>query len=155
MILLPFMPPLVQFGLIAGIVMGICAIILNISGFTKLNLTEYLGCLLTGHKSGSVSFIAGFTAHLLFSILFAYLYFYSAAYFELPINLQTAFILGAANTLFSGIMIKMFDAISPCIASDKIKAMNFFASGYGCTGVFTYIFVHFVYAVVLFKLLGA
>lgn len=145
---------IIQFGVIAGIVMGIFAMALQMIGFTKLNLNEYIGCLLTGHKTGYVSFIAGFVNHLVMSALFAYVYVQVITYFALPVNLQTALIMAAANILFSGTMLKVTDAISPCTASGKVRAMNFFASGYGIPGIITYILVHFIYALVLLYQLG-
>lgn len=144
-----------QYGLTAGITMSIVAIALSITGFTKLNLTEYLGCLLTGQKTGYLSFILGATSHLIFSVVFAYLYIQIVSYFELPITLKTALCMGILNTLFSGIMIKGIDTINPCVASAKIRAMNFFAYGYGISATITYVLVHIVYSVTFFALMGA
>lgn len=125
--MLSFIPQILQFGIIAGVVMSIVAMALNMIGFTKLDLGQYLGCLLTGQKSGAASSVAGTAMHLALSGAFAYLYVQAMAYFNLLVTLQTALILGAANTILSGIMLKVTDAINPCIASKKVRAMGLFA----------------------------
>lgn len=144
-----------EYGLIAGIAMTIIAITMNISGFTKLNFTQYLGYLAIGHTSGALSFTFGIVLRLIWSIIFAYIYIYALDYFAFPITLQTALIFTMANMLFSELILHSTDAINPGVASGKIQAAHFFAYHYGISGVITYLISHLTYAIVLFSLLGA
>lgn len=69
-----------QIGIVAGFVMGMAAMLLNKIKFTSLDLTRYMGGLLTGQPVGKVNFIAGFSFHMLASVLLAWIYVYGINY---------------------------------------------------------------------------
>lgn len=146
---------LIKYSIASGLIMSVFGTILQIIGFTNLDIGTYLGCLLTGKKSGKASFFSGFATHLIASVVIAYLYLQAINYFNLGLSLQTALMLGLANTLFSGIMIRVFDMISPCVASKKLQPIGFFASEYGIQGIVTYALIHIVFAITFFAFLGA
>ncbi len=146
---------IIKYGIISGITMSAIAMALQISGFTKLDMGTYLGCLLTGQKSGIKSFIFGLTAHLFISIAIAYLYVQTMIFFNLSVSFKTACTLGFLNTFFSGIFIKGFDIVNPCVKSKKLQGIDLFASGYGIRGIISYTLIHIVFATTFLKLLGA
>jgi hypothetical protein len=149
------MVQLIKFSVISGMTMSAVAMALGMVGFTTLDLGTYLGCLLTGEKSGLISFVAGLAAHLIASVVIAYFYLQAMTYFNMPLSLKTACILGLMNTFCSGIMIKAIDMIHPCVASKKLQGIGLFASGYGMPGIITYALIHLVFAATFLKLLGA
>jgi len=142
----------VQAGLIAGVVMGLFAMVMNMLELTSLNLTSYMGCMLTQKKSGPLSFAAGSIAHLLASVMFAFIYLHLLAYFKLGFNITNGAIFGVAHTAFSGLMLVVMDKLNQCVADKKIKAMGVFAQGHGLMGVITFALAHIIYAIVLIKL---
>lgn len=144
-----------KYGIASGVVMSIAGMALQMSGFTKLDTGSYLGCLLTGQKSGTDSVLSSLATHFAASIGIAYLYVQAMNYFDLSLSLQTACILGLANTLVSGTITKAIDTIHPCVKSKKIPAFGLFASGYGVHGIIAYTLTHLVFAVTFLKLLGA
>lgn len=146
---------LVKVGLIAGIIMGMAAMILNMIKFTTLDLTKYVGCLLTGHSAGRVNFIAGFVAHLIASAFFAVVYNYLIDHFMIPVSLHNALHFGIIHTLISGcILLPVFDRMNPCVVQGSIKRMSYLASGYGMSAVITYVAGHIMYAVAVFFMLA-
>ncbi len=146
---------LVKVGLTAGIIMGMAAMILNMVKFTTLDLTKYVGCLLTGQAAGRVNFIAGFVAHLIASVVFAILYHYIIVEYVIAVSLRNAVFFGIVHTLISGcFVLPFFDRMNPCVAQGSIKRMNYFASGYGVTAAMTYVVGHVLYAIVVFFMLA-
>lgn len=146
---------IIKYSIASGITMSAVAMALQMSGFTKLDIGTYLGCLLTGQKSGTKSFMLGLIAHLFASIAIAYLYVQAMTLFDLSLSLKTACILGLANTFFSGVFIKCLDMVNPCVEAKKIQPMGFFASNYGINGIISYTLIHVVFAITFLKLLGA
>lgn len=141
-----------QAGLIAGLVMGTIAMIIHMLGLTSLNLTEYMGCMLTHKKSGPVSFAAGFIVHLIASVMFAFIYQHLIGYFSLELTIMNGIILGVVHTIFSGVMMLVMDSMNKCVIDKKINAMGILAQNHGLMGMITYTLVHIVYAVILMKL---
>lgn len=146
---------LAKIGLIAGVIMGMAAMILQMIKFTTLDLTKYVGCLLTGHAAGRVNFVAGFVAHLCASAFFSILYAYILEHFMIAVSLRNAVHFGVLHTLISGcLVLPMFDRMNPCVAQGSIKRMNYLASGYGVSAVITYTAGHIIYAVAVFFMLA-
>ena len=143
---------IVQAGLVAGIVMGMFAMIMHMLNLTTLNLTKYMGCMLTNKKSGPVSFLAGFGAHLVASVIFSFIYLHIIKYFSMGLTLKTGIILGVVHTIFSGLMLATMDSMNACVAQKKVKAMKIFAQGHGIMGMIVFATVHIIYAVVLIKM---
>lgn len=144
----------IQSGIIAGIIMGIIAMVLNKIKFTTLDLTKYFGGLLTGQATGTVNFVAGFTLHIFASALIALIYVYLINTFHLIINLRTALHFGIIHTLLSGTMLAAIDTINPCVAQGTIKRMGYFASNYKITAVITFVVGHMIFAVLVFMQLA-
>ncbi len=146
---------LFKIGIVAGVIMGMAAMFLKIIKFTTLDLTKYVGCLLTGQSSGRVNFIAGFVAHLGAAVFFAFVYNYVIRHFKVEISGHNAVYFGIIHTLIAGALIlPLLDRMNPCVAQGSIKRMSYFASGYGIPAVITYVIGHIVYAFSVFVLLG-
>lgn len=142
-------------GIIAGLIMGVFAMAMNMMKYTTLNLTEYMGCMLTGKKTGNSSVAAGFGAHLLASAMFAVIYINIIVSFNLPMNLQTTMFIAASHTMFAGIMLNVMDKFNQCVAAKKVKAMGMFGINHGNAGIMVYILAHILYTVIVMHLLGA
>lgn len=146
---------LIKVGIIAGVIMGMAAMVLQMIKFTTLDLTKYVGCLLTGHSTGRVNFIAGFIAHLGASAVFAILYDYLIVHFMIAVSLHNAVHFGIVHTLISGcLVLPVMDRMNPCVAQGSIKRMNYLASGYGVSAAITYTAGHVIYAVAVFFMLA-
>ena len=145
---------LAKVGVIAGVVMGVAAMILNMIKFTTLDLTKYFGCLLTGQSTGRVNFIAGFVFHLCASAFFAILYDYLIVHFMIVVSLRSAIHFGIIHTIVSGCLLPVIDQINPCVAQGSVKRMSYLASGYGSTAIVTYVAGHIIYAVTVFFMLA-
>lgn len=146
---------IIKYSIVSAITMSLAAMALQMSGFTKLDMGTYLGCLLTGKNSGMKSFVLSLLGHFFAAIFIAYLYVQAMTLFDLSLSLKTACILGLANTFFSGIFVKGLDMVNPCVEAKKMQGMGFFASGYGINGIISYALIHVVFAVTFLKLLGA
>lgn len=142
-------------GIISGLIMGTFAMTMNMLKVTSLNLTEYMGCLITGKKSGPASFIAGFGAHIVASALIAMIYINIIIHFQLSMDLKTTLLLAAGHTVIAGIMMSMMDTFNPCVSTNKIRAMQLFALGHGNNGMIIYIAAHFLYTILFMYLIGA
>lgn len=140
-------------GVMAGLVMGLVAMVLNKIKFTTLDLTKYFGALLTGYIAGYTNFIAGFVLHIVASGIFANLYVFILQLFVLPFGMQTACIIGIAHTIFSGMMLPVFDRLNPAVAYNTMRPMGCFASNYGTTATITFIVGHMLYAILVYEFL--
>ena len=146
---------LVLFSIASAVIMSAAGMLVQLSGFTKLDMGTHLGCLLTGQKSGKKSLLFSLMAHFFAAIVIGYLYLQAIALFKLSLSLKTAIILGLGNTLFSGIFVKAFDILNPCVDSKSLQGIGFFASGYGVHGIISYTLLHIVFAVSFLLFLGA
>ena len=144
----------IKVGVIAGVVMGMSAMILNMIKFTTLDLTKYSGALLTGQAAGRVNFIAGFCLHIIASGFFGVVYAYLIAHFNIVIALHNAMYFGLIHALISGYILSVFDKMNPCVAQGSIKRMGYFASNYGMTAVLTFFGLHVIYAEAVFFMLA-
>lgn len=137
-------------GLMAGLVMGIIAMVLNMLKITSLDLTQYTGCMLTGQPSGLNSMAAGLGLHIAASIFFAFLYLWVARYLSMPLNETNGALFGLIHALIGGgLLLPIMDSMNGCVTSGKVKAMQMFAQGHGNAGILTYFAVHVVYGVAL------
>lgn len=144
---------LFKIGMIAGVAMGLVAMTLNKIKFTTLNLTQYVGALLTGQISGWTNFLAGFIFHLIVSGLLANMYFFVIRMFWIQLTMRNAISFGLVHTLISGLLLPALDKINPSVAYKTIKPMKYFASGYGATAVVTFVAGHVLYAIIVFWLI--
>lgn len=140
-------------GLLAGIVMALVAMALKALKFTKLDLTQYVGCILTGKASGMANMLAGVGVHVVMSIVFAFVYVWIAAHFNMAMSIMTGATIGAVHTLIGGLFFPFMDRLNSCVKSGKLKPMKMFAQGYDISGTATYALVHVVYGVALFHIL--
>lgn len=150
---------IIKIGLIAGIIMSLVGMALGMLGFTKLDLTTYVGCLLSGQSKGKVPLITGTLFHLFasafFAVLYAWIIFHAATAHQIYIQ-PTIFygvIFGLAHTLISGIILVLLDKINPCVVNKQIPCMGFATSAYGAHAVITYTILHIVYAIIVIKYL--
>lgn len=136
-------------GLMAGIIMGIIAMMLNMMKVTTLDLTQYIGCMLTGQKSGAVSMAAGLVVHLIMSVVFAFIYVWIAEYLAMPLSPTNGALFGLIHSIFGGIMMPLMDSMNSCVSKSKVKAMSMFAQGHGTNGTVTYFGIHILYGALL------
>jgi hypothetical protein len=147
-------PFIVQVGVIAGMIMGAIAMVLNKLKFTTLNLTQYFGALVTGKAAGKLNFISGFLLHLLASGFFAWIYLFFIMKFHVALTMVSALLFGVIHTLCTGMSLPFFDKINLCVVQKTIKPAQCFASGYGITAVITFVAGHVIYALIVFVLLA-
>jgi len=146
---------IIQFGLTAGAAMIAFGTAMNLSGLTKYNITEYLGSLVTGKKSGMLTIVWGIALRFIWSIGFAFIYVVAIHYFAVPVTLQTALIFTVATMVASEFLLRITNLISPGVKSKQVQAVQFLAFNYGASGLFSYVLGHAIYALVFFSLLGA
>ncbi|MBP9764783.1 hypothetical protein KBD08_00420 [Candidatus Babeliales bacterium] len=144
----------IKAGLIAGLIMAVVGTIIGMLKITKLDLTTYTGCMLSGQSKGSAPFVAGFIFHMIVSAVLGVVYLYLIHTFKLPATLQTGIILGVLNTLFSGTLMLVMDVINPCVRSGKVERMGFMVTAQGLPATLVYFFLHIVYAVCVIKFLA-
>ena len=137
-------------GIAAGLIMGMVAMILNMIKFTTLDLTTYMGSLLTGKPSGTLNFVAGFSFHLLVSIILAFVYLFFITTLHIAITLHNSLHAGLIHTLISGVLMHVLDRINPCVSQGSVKGLGYFASNYGIPAIITFITGHLLYAVIIF-----
>ncbi len=143
-----------KIGIVAGIVMGMAAMILNLLKFTKLDLTTYMGSLITGKPSGPINFIAGFTAHIFASAALAIVYDFFIVIFQIPLTLYVGLIAGILHTFISGTCMIVFDNFNRCVQQGTVAPLGFLASNYGLHAVLTFFATHIIYAIIVIKLLS-
>ena len=66
-------------GLVAGIVMGMWAMMMHMVGASRMSMTSYEGCMITGDTSGTSTFMAGMGMHLVLSVVIAIVYAWAFA----------------------------------------------------------------------------
>ena len=136
-------------GLMAGVIMGVIAMMLNMMKVTTLDLTQYIGCMLTGQKSGAVSMAAGLVIHLVMSVIFAFIYVWIAEYLAMPLTPMNGALFGLIHSILGGIMMPLMDNMNGCVSKGRVKAMNMFAQGHDTTGTITYFGIHILYGALL------
>ncbi|MFA5999343.1 MAG: hypothetical protein WC747_04975 [Candidatus Babeliales bacterium] len=141
-------------GILAGIIMGMAAMILNLVKFTTLDLTSYMGCLLTKRSSGTINFIAGFSFHLFASAVLALVYVFVIGMFQISLSLHAGIVAGCIHTIISGCLLPQLDRFNACAAKGKLPRMGYFASNYGTNAIITFTAGHIIYAVVVFWMLA-
>src|SRR3990167_996592 len=92
-------------GIIAGVVMGMAAMILNLIKFTTLDLTMTMGCLLTRQSKGIIPFVAGFSFHICASAVIAIIYMLIITTFGFNLTFHNSLHIGAIHTIVSGMLI--------------------------------------------------
>lgn len=137
-------------GVVAGLVMGLVAMGLNLIKLTTLDLTKYFGALLTGQIAGRTNFIAGFLLHVLASGILANLYMIAMQIFSMSVSWQTAGIVGVVHALISGMILPVFDTLNPCVVQGIMRPMGYLASNYGITGSITFVVEHLFYTGLVF-----
>lgn len=145
---------IIKAGMLAGIIMSAVAMMLNMLKITSLDITKYVGCMMTGQSSGMTSMIAGLAVHSFMSVLFAFVYAWVADQLNMAMSLQTGLILGFAHGVVGGMMTPVVDSMNGCIKAGKVKAMKMFASGYGTSAIATYFVIHVAYGVALAQMLS-
>lgn len=143
----------IKVGIIAGLIMATVGMILGFTKFSKLDLTTYTGCMLTGENKGKAPFIAGFLFHMLISAVFGVIYLYLIHYFKIPGTITYAIALGVLNSIFSGTCELVLDVINPCVRNKKVPALGFMATAQGMKAMVTYVALHIVFAFVVLSLL--
>lgn len=141
-------------GIAAGLIMGMAAMILGMIKFTNLDLTKYMGGLLTGKPSGVVNFVAGFSFHIFVSIILAFVYLFFITNLHISITLQNGIHAGLIHTLISGMLVHILDRFNPCVTQGSIKGLGYFASNYGITATITFTAGHIIYAIIVFMFLA-
>ncbi len=136
-------------GLMAGVAMGVVAMALNMLKITSLDITKYMGCMLTGQSSGTTSMVAGLVAHLAASVVFAFVYVWVARYIHMALTVTNGAIFGLAHAVIGGLMLPMIDSMNHCVSQGKVKAMQMFAQGHGTMGMASYFAAHVVFGVAL------
>lgn len=142
-----------RIGIVAGIIMGMTAMILNLVKFTTLDLTMTMGCLLTRQSKGIIPFVAGFSFHIFASAAIAIIYMFIMTTFGFSLTFHNSLHIGAIHTLVSGILMHILDQLSVCAKEGSIKAVGYFASNYGTPGIVTFVAGHFIYAIIVIMLL--
>lgn len=140
-------------GLFSSLIIAIPAVILNKIRFTTLDLTTYMGGLLTGQSSGRTNFLAGFIFHIIASVCIVAVYIYFINALCLQLNFGNALHAGCIHALISGMLMHSLDHINPCVVQGTIKPLGYFGSNYGATAVVTFVFQHVCYAVIVFLML--
>ncbi|MCX5924454.1 MAG: hypothetical protein NTZ68_03460 [Candidatus Dependentiae bacterium] len=141
-------------GILAGIIMGMAAMILNLVKFTTLDLTAYMGCLLTKRSSGMINFIAGFSFHLFASAALALVYVFVIGMFQISLTFVNGLIAGCVHTLVSGCLLPQLDRFNACVKKGTLPKMGYFASNYGANAMITFTAGHIIYAVIVFWMLA-
>lgn len=145
----------VKVGIFAGLVMAAVGTILGLLRFTNLDLTTYMGCMLTGTNQGKLPFIAGFVFHIIISALFGVVYLWVIHYLAsgygifIKPTLMWGVIVGSVHSLISGSLMLILDRINPCVVKKLMGRMGFLVSAQGIRATIAYILTHIVFASIM------
>ncbi len=136
-------------GLAGGIAMGVWAMLMHMAGYSRMSMTSYEGCMITGEDSGSSIFMAGMAMHLMLSVLIAFVYAWA---FETIWNEASWFyglLLGIAHWIVGSLALPMMDGMNGCVKRNAMNPMRLFANGYGSGAVVTFLIGHLIYGAVV------
>lgn len=133
-------------GTYGGIAMAIWAMSMRMMGFTSMNMVAYEGCLITKKSSGSETFIAGILMHFILSIIIAFAYFYILKIFMVS-GWMYGLLLGFVHWFIAGMMLPLMDKMNHCVQAGIIAPMKLYVSGYGISGILTFLVGHLIYGI--------
>lgn len=136
-------------GLLGGIAMTLWFMFMNVIGFTTLDFDAYNGCLLTGEKDSDKSFIVSLMMHAVCSVAIAFIYAWFMQTLWGYTSPYIGLVLALPHWAISGLSITIFDSIDSCVSNKKLIPMGIFASGYGISGMITFLIGHLIYGFVV------
>ncbi len=136
-------------GLAGGIAMGIWAMMMHMAGFSRMSMTSYEGCMITGEDSGTNTFTAGMAMHLLLSVLIAFVYSWAFEAIWGAASWFYGLLLGLAHWLVAGLALRMMDGMNSCVKHNAMNPIGFFANGYGSGAVLTFLVGHLIFGAIV------
>jgi hypothetical protein len=136
---------IVVIGILSGIVMGLLLWALRAINFTRMNLINYEGSLITGRSHGASTFIAGILVHLIASAIIAFFYAWAFRTIFGHAGWKEGLIISIPLWIVAGLASPIFDRFNSAVHKGKIGALGFFASKYQLPGVIAFLAGHLLY----------
>ena len=133
-------------GIAGGLAMEASALLIYLLGFGRNSMVSYEGCMLTGRESGTGSYLAGMTMHLMLSVLIALAYAWSFEYFWREADWSRGLATAVPHWLLGGMVVPLMDRLSGCVRRGTVKPLQPFAAG-SRSSFFTFLIGHLVYGV--------
>ncbi len=136
-------------GLVGGIAMGIWAMMMHMVGFSRMSMTTYEGCMITGEDAGAGTFMAGMAMHLMLSVLIAFVYAFAFEFFWRDATWLSGMVFGVVHWIAAGMMLPLMDGMNGCVKRNAMNPMQVFANGYGGGAVATFLIGHLIFGAVV------
>ncbi len=133
---------------IAGLAMGMWAMMMHMVGVSRMSMTSYEGAMVTGETSGTSTFMAGMGMHLLLSILIGLVYAWAFAAIWGSASWLNGLLLGIVHWLVASMMLPVMDKMNSSVQRDAMHPLSWFANGYGGGAVGTFLVGHLIFGAV-------
>ena len=131
-------------GAAGGLAMEASALLIYLLGFGRNSMVSYEGCMLTGRKTGVVSYLAGMLMHLLLSVLIAFAYAWSFEFVWREADWLRGLATALPHWFIGGLVVPIFDRFSGCVTRGAIQPLKVFASN-SRNAFFTFLIGHLSY----------